>query len=205
MNIAIFTDHYWPGMDEYSNYIQQLQSEFLRLKLGTLTVFCAYDEYNKLQPNSTIFDELHVIRIPSNLNRRSKVREVKAFNKVVQTFLDAHLQSRKIELIHIMSEGSMAQYGKVLAKQRNLPLIASSFNDFTLYYPKIINPLMWMYLRWLYKDTKIILTPDAKHTRLLKDHKIYNVTELEYICSKDVVDLLNKIYITAIHKPIRGI
>ena len=201
MNIAIFTDHYWPSQDAFSDYIQQLQFEFLKGRLGTIIVFCPFDERNKLQPNSTIFDQLNVIRIPSTYNKRRKMRQVDGFSKIVYKFILGHMISRKIDVVHIMSDGAMARYGRMVAIAAGVSVIATSINNYTHYFPTLLRPFIWMYLRWLYKTSRIVFTPTKTYANVMKRKKIYNVTELECNCSHDNLEILHKVYVVAANKP----
>lgn len=189
MNIAMFTDAYFPRINGVAISVHSYALELARLG-HQVCVVCL--EYSESQQQSALFDEkkedkklpFKILRIPSTGFIWSKEDRVARFDK--WRFVKKEMDKFKPDTIHINSEWVVGYFGTIYALHRHIPYV---FTFHTLWEDYISNYVSFLpeistrkigreVVKFYLKRAAVIITPTERIANVVKDYGIEKPIEL---------------------------
>lgn len=162
MRIALFSEVYWPMVSGVSLVLQRLAGA-LEQRGHRIRV------YAPAYPIPGATDMAHVVRVPA--------RRLFLYPDVQWGFpsWDAIRRDARLfrpDLVHVATEFAMGTTGLRLARELEIPVIASAHTDYERYSSRYhldwLMPAGWQYLRWFYGQATRVLCPSTEFERHLQ-------------------------------------
>jgi|CXWL01.1.fsa_nt_gi glycosyltransferase involved in cell wall biosynthesis len=162
MRIALFSEVYAPMVSGVSLVLQRLVGD-LEQRGHVVRVYAPAYPLADGAP-----DEAHIFRTPS--------RRLFLYPDVRWGFPDwpairADFAAFRPDLVHVATEFAMGTTGMRLAREFEIPVIASAHTDYeryaTRYHLDWLMPAGWQYLRWFYGQATRVLCPSQTYERHL--------------------------------------
>ena len=189
MNIAMFTDAYFPRINGVAISVKSYASELT--KLGhKVCIVCL--EYSAEQQKSALFDEenedakspFQIVRIPSTGIIWSKEDRMVRIDK--WHFLKNAMKEFKPDVIHINSEWTIGYLGALYSKKARLPIV---FTFHTLWEDYLANYISFLpqvstkklgrdIVKFYLKRAALIIAPTERIAKVVKEYGIDRESEL---------------------------
>ncbi len=162
MRIAIFSEVYAPMVSGVSLVLQRLAAELQRRGHVVRVYAPRYDGA------PTTADEVGVHRVPS---RRLFLYPDVRWGFPEWASIRADFATFRPDLVHVATEFAMGAVGLRLAREFEVPVIASAHTDYERYASRYhldwLMPAGWQYLRWFYGQATRVLCPSRSYERHL--------------------------------------
>lgn len=189
MNIAMFTDAYFPRINGVAISVKSYATELT--KLGhKVCIVCL--EYSAEQQKSALFDEENedskspflIIRIPSTGIIWSKEDRMVRIDK--WHFLKNAMKTFKPDVIHINSEWTIGYLGALYSKKARLPIV---FTFHTLWEDYLVNYIRFLpqfstqklgrdIVKFYLKRAELIIAPTERIAKVVHEYGIDRESEL---------------------------
>lgn len=164
--VALFTGNYNHIRDGVSLTLNRLVAFLLKKNIEVL-IFGPTIEEPAVEHSGTLID------VPS---KRLPGRPEYRFSTSFPSDQQQKLKEFDPDIIHIATPDFLGYKALKWAKRNGKPIVSSyhtHFSSYLKYYKlSLLEPLMWKYLGWFYKQCKLVFVPSQSMVEILQDKKI---------------------------------
>lgn len=175
MNIAIFTDTYYPEINGVATSVLTLKNELEKMGHNVYV-------FTTTTPNSPECEH-NVFRVPSLPCVLISERRIGMF---YVPKLAGTIKKLNLDIIHTHTEFSLGIFGRIMAKELNLPLVHTYhtiYEDYTHYLKlkgldKGAKAFVRGYTKYCCNTVQVVVAPTEKVKDLLTDYSVYRHIEI---------------------------
>lgn len=176
MNIALFTDTYYPEINGVATSVLTLKNELEKVGHNVYV-------FTTTTPNSPEFEH-NVFRVPSLPFVLMSERRVGLF---YVPKLAGTIKKLNLDVIHTHTEFSLGIFGRIMAKELDLPLVHTYhtiYEDYTHYITKLkgldkgAKAFVRGYTKYCCNTVQVVIAPTEKVKDLLTNYSVYRHIEV---------------------------